>query len=193
MYIILTVKYMRELQNVSTHIFYLSFVHWKCMISQHSLPASQYTLPTGLHVFKGIRINDFWLFSKPVMYYPSSPHRQIIDLSMPSLGSKTDKNQKKPDMAYTVCSLYGQQYDGIHCHVKKEQHVRVFLSILYKLINLNFCAFSVAVTLLSLRTTALASSSLSSLVGVEGHPKHSASITLSWLFFNISIHSYTLL
>jgi len=49
------------------------------------------------------------------------------------------------------------------------------------------------VTLLSARIMALASSSLSSVVYVDGRPERSASITLVRPFSNISIHPYTLL
>jgi hypothetical protein len=81
-------------------------------------------------LFKGIRIKGFWPFSKPAMHCPS-PTDLIITLSMPPLVSKTDENQKEPDVdcmvggqelpnsVSSVSSLYGQQYDRKHGHVKK--------------------------------------------------------------------------
>ena len=44
----------KDIQNVSARFpryFYLYFIHYKCIISQHSPPASQCSLPIGLQAF----------------------------------------------------------------------------------------------------------------------------------------------
>jgi len=73
-------------------IYYLSFGHYKCTISQHSLLAFLYILPIIVQYFQRHQ-NQRFLCTKPVMHYLL--HVIVISkLMMPFLGVQSRKMRR---------------------------------------------------------------------------------------------------
>jgi hypothetical protein len=53
--ILVTYKDIQKVSALFPRYFYLCFGHYKCIISQHSPPASQYSLPIGPQAFEKYR------------------------------------------------------------------------------------------------------------------------------------------